>query len=104
MEGAVKLGDEELALLRVTLSPPVCVHEYETMVPSESDDPLPSSVTEAPAATLRLLPAFALGGMFGTAEEVDLSGDVDLSETKTSTVSVPEALSSSITVKVKVKV
>src|SRR5262249_47963738 len=58
--GAVKVGFGELGSLNVTPDS-VVLHANVRASPSGSDDPVPSSVTEAPPLTVWSGPAFACG-------------------------------------------
>jgi len=44
-DGAVKVGVATLVADSVTVVPAVCVHANDAMVPSESEEPVPLSVT-----------------------------------------------------------
>ena len=43
--GAVKVADDVFAVVRGTVGPEVCAHEYDAMVPSVSLLPVPVKVT-----------------------------------------------------------
>jgi hypothetical protein len=61
--GAVNVGVAVFAPFNDTVVPDVCTHEYDTIVAPAFDVklPVPSNVTEAPAETVWLGPALAIG-------------------------------------------
>ena len=84
-EGAVKLGVVVVSPVRVTDGvPDDCRQEY-VIASLSGSDPLPDRVTESPSFTVRSLPALAVG-------------DWLLAVTVMVTLSVPDALRSSVTV------
>ena len=50
-DGAVNVGETTVVLDSKTVVPAVWDHRNDVTVPSESDDPVPSSVTVAPSLT-----------------------------------------------------
>jgi hypothetical protein len=64
LAGALKVGLALAELLRVTAGPDVWVQEYASESPSESELPVPSSVTVDLLKTVCAEPGLAVGGEF----------------------------------------
>ena len=87
--GAVKVGCWAVALLRVTVVPPVWVQAQVSVSPSGSLLPLPSSVAGRPPATVRSGPAFAVGAwLFVAATTVIVTVSVEVAPPGSVTASV----------------
>jgi len=65
--GATKFAFAAVALLSVTVVPPVCDQEKESVSPASGSEPLPSNCTIRSSSAIWLAPALAIGARFAGA-------------------------------------